>query len=758
MALTLGKNKTKYTRRNYMDYQVLAVQNWLLDRYTGKPEFDAFVTSKNFRANGSTGSNTMQALRMALQYELGISGPTGNFGPGTLAVTPTVSLSATPTNLHIIKILEAAMWCHGYYPGGAFEPLPLTPMSESVAQGLQTFMTDIGLFAPSTGDVSIDPYLWKALLSTDAYTTTWTQGNLQLREIQKKLNTVRVNGRNVATAYYGGYIPTDGVGGRELNKFLIFYLQSLMGLTPADATGNFGPATQQSLPNISDNTTSEHYFNILKAGLILNRIFIESVNDGWDKLQSKVLAYQKDRVIPQTGIVDKTTWMALLTSHGDQNRTPNACDTRFEITNSRADYLLSKGIKYVGRYLTGGDFKGLRLGEAQRLKSKGLTVFPIYQGSGDTTSISYYTVAQAAISADEARTAAIKFGFPKGATIYFAVDLDTYGYQIDETIIPYFRKISQSLADYKVGIYATRLGCSKVLEKGYATQAFVANMSSGWSGNLGFPMPKSWTFEQYIEHKNIPSPDMNTQSPNGLWDLDYCIYSGKFPVPVVDEVDDPTLLDNALYYIKNLVNEVGSALKFPSISYDLGLYEMGQEITLVKTPNLIYTLKFNASTNYGLTDDPNRIKNSEFVVGDNNFKTQLQNDNYTISSEVSTEWNKALEAVPEILSSIRYGSFQMSTAVTANGTIKIIYSAIQETSEIFNISSDIKVDFIMEVIPDGPNSGSLPELVPVGAPEYVLALVAAGAFIYLTGGTAAPAAEAVVQAILSLFSILSLGS
>lgn len=737
-----------------MDYQVLAVQNWLLDRYTGKPEFDAFVANKNFRANGSTGSNTMQALRMALQYELGISGPTGNFGPGTLAATPTVSLSVTPTNLHIIKILEAAMWCHGYYPGGAFAPLPLTSMSESMAQGLQTFMTDIGLLTHSTGDVSIDPYLWKALLSTDAYTTTWTHGNLQLRDIQKKLNTVRVGGRHVATAYYGGYIPTDGIGGRELNKFLIFYLQSLMGLTPVDATGNFGPGTQASLPIISNNTTSEHYFNILKAGLILNHIFIDSVNDGWDKLQSKVLTYQKDRVIPQTGIVDKTTWMALLTSHGDQNRTPNACDTRFEITNSRADYLLSKGIRYAGRYLTGGDFKGLRVGEAQRLKSKGITVFPIYQGSGATTSISYYTTGQAVLSANEARAAALQFGFPKGSTIYFAVDLDTYGYQIDETIIPYFRVLSQTLADYKVGIYATRLGCSKVLEKGHATQAFVANMSSGWSGNLGYPMPKSWTFEQYIEHSGLSSPDINSQSPDGRWDVDYCIYSGKFPVPVVDEIDTSTPLDTTLYYLKTLANDIATILNFPGINYDIGIYEMDREVLLAVQGNVAFKFKLSASTNFTTSPD-DKITNGEFVIGNEEFKAKYSSNDFPISSELKVPHSAFLESLPKIAASIRVGALEISTEIIGNGYSKLIISAIQEAGSLYGLSSDLRVDFIMEYTDIDPNSGLELQLVPNLVPVVVLSALLVGS-VLLTGGSTAPAVVPIGELIFSFFAALGL--
>ena len=192
-----------------MDYQVKSVQEWLLERYRGKPEFDAFTQNNNFRANGYTGNNTMRALRYALQYELGIPGPTGNFGPGTLAKTPTVSKDKQPSNHFISKILEAAMWCHGYNPGGVFEPNKKGKITNDMNKGLQHFINDVGYAGPQLFAIEIDPHLWKALLSTDAFTTTWTNGNFQLREIQQILNTTVVNGfksrrircRNLASEY-----------------------------------------------------------------------------------------------------------------------------------------------------------------------------------------------------------------------------------------------------------------------------------------------------------------------------------------------------------------------------------------------------------------------------------------------------------------------------------------------------------------------------------------------------------------------------
>ena len=64
--------------------------------------------------------------------------------------------------------------------------------------------------------------------------------------------------------------------------------------------------------------------------------------------------------IEQVNKCNVDTWMALLLSKGNPDRSCTACDTRFEMTESRLKYLKDNGYKVVGRYLTGGDFKELR--------------------------------------------------------------------------------------------------------------------------------------------------------------------------------------------------------------------------------------------------------------------------------------------------------------------------------------------------------------------------------------------------------------
>lgn len=55
---------------------------------------------------------------------------------------------------------------------------------------------------------------------------------------------------------------------------------------------------------------------------------------------------------------------------------------------------------------------------------------------------------------------------------------------------------------YKVGIYASRNICTRIIEAGCARCAFVSDMSTGFSGNLGFPILNDWVYDQFTEIGN----------------------------------------------------------------------------------------------------------------------------------------------------------------------------------------------------------------------------------------------------------------
>lgn len=228
-------------------------------------------------------------------------------------------------------------------------------------------------------------------------------------------------------------------------------------------------------------------------------------------------AFQERYAIAVTGSIDSTTWMSLLTSKGDPDRPCVACDTRFEITDARLATLKANGYEIVGRYLTEPGqsslapkdyFKAIRPGELERITKGGMRFFPIFQEY--STKLEHFTPANGAAHAKTAREAAQRLGIPP-THIYFAVDFDATDDQVTSNILPYFKAVRQSLGGrYGVGIYASRNICSRVVNAGYASSSFISDMSTGFSGNLGFPIPNNWSYDNSLK-------SATTRARAGIW-------------------------------------------------------------------------------------------------------------------------------------------------------------------------------------------------------------------------------------------------
>jgi peptidoglycan hydrolase-like protein with peptidoglycan-binding domain len=84
------------------------------------------------------------------------------------------------------------------------------------------------------------------------------------------------------------------------------------------------------------------------------------------------------------------------------------------------------------------------------------------------------------------------------------VDYDPTGDEILGPVSNFFTAIntwmnSHLLGKYAVGVYGTRNVCLSMMSAGKASAAFVAGMSTGWSGNMGWPMPNPWAYNQIQE-------------------------------------------------------------------------------------------------------------------------------------------------------------------------------------------------------------------------------------------------------------------
>lgn len=151
-------------------------------------------------------------------------------------------------------------------------------------------------------------------------------------------------------------------------------------------------------------------------------------------------------------------------------------------------------------------------------------------------------------------------GFPVGSTIYFAVDVDVLDGNIGSTVLPYIKAVHDTLSTislYKSGIYGTRNVCQRAVDAGAVTNCFVSDMSTGFSGNLGFKMPKEWAFDQFIE-MTVGRGDM-------LFAIDQVASSGRDAGVTKFDVDSSQKV-NAISH--SLLNGLNQDLYFKDVTIE----------------------------------------------------------------------------------------------------------------------------------------------------------------------------------------------
>ncbi|MEH6972267.1 glycoside hydrolase domain-containing protein [Bacillus sp. JJ675] len=497
-----------------MDQMVLKTQEWLNKTYSGKHGYN------KVKENGKPSWETIYGLTRALQIELGIAEPADNFGPATESkFVPLKKQKKTekPTNLNYI--LQGAFWCKG----SGFNPGGLTGnFFESTEDAVKRFQRAAGL---AKQDGVVTAQIMKALLNMSAFKLL-RNGDTKIRQIQQNLN-------RDYNAYFG-LMPCDGVYSRETNKALIYALQKEEGMSTSVANGNFGPGTTSKCPTLKPGDSRTKFVLILQYALYCNGYPSGEFDGVYDaEVESAVSRFQSFMCLPATGIANMATIKALLSSSGDTSRAAAACDTSTVLTAATAKTLRNNGYKVVGRYLTGNvrtssglKSKAMTPAELSIIFNEGLRVFPIYQDGGYESS--YFVQNQGTTDAYAAVNAAQGLGFPSGTTIYFAVDFDAYDYEVTDKIIPYFNEIKaafdkmQSIPNspkYKIGVYGPRNICIRTADAGLTEYSFVADMSTGFSGNLGYTMPKNWAFDQFYEQ--------SIGSGSGMIGIDKDAYSGR---------------------------------------------------------------------------------------------------------------------------------------------------------------------------------------------------------------------------------------
>ncbi|MBQ1443082.1 MAG: DUF1906 domain-containing protein [Renibacterium sp.] len=526
-----------------MDPKVREAQQWVNATYG---QVAGYVRCPE---NGLTGWSTMYSLTMGLQHELGISPVVASFGPTTMAklgalLKPNGEMGiGWNKNSNIVRILQHGLFCKGYW--GANEYGNFDSWTSDAVQKLRANM---GLPLGATS-----PVVFRCVLNMDAYVVL-AGGTANVREIQQWLN-----GRYWQKEEYS-IGPCDGIYSRDVQKSLMIALQYELGV--AIPTGNFGPGTQAGLRSRTLRQGDSGIFVELFSSAC---VFNEPVPLGGDigdvrtskrttfdaKLAEYVSAFQQFSQLPATGQGDYQTWAQLLVSMGDPDRPAAGCDTRFSITLSRAQWLVDNGYRAIGRYIYDPPEstldKDIKPGELQTIFDAGLSVLPIYQDNGRL--LSDFTYAQGYQHALMAHERAAGYGFNRGTVIYFAVDYDATQDDIDSAIIPYFQGVQTGLAyngkKYVHGVYGSRNVCSNVTKKTYARHSFVSGMSWGFSGNLGFPLPPNWSFNQIKEFRVTNGSD--------TFDLDRNIWRTEGGDPGQTSINSTVgAADAFINYVQNL--------------------------------------------------------------------------------------------------------------------------------------------------------------------------------------------------------------
>ena len=478
-----------------VDIWVAKSQQWLNATYTGVNGFRPVVI------DGSTGWQTMYALTRALQHELGITSLSDNFGAGTAAAFTTqigtINSSIDTTiqkKLRVVAILQCAVWCKGFSgdePFGTWTP--------TLAASIRSIRGYAGL-----SDVaSVDVKLMKSLLTMDAYTTT-AGGSELVRAGQRWLNS-----KYVARSAYS-IVPCDGHFTRDVNTGLIFGIQYEIGLADEVANGFFGDGTRagvraQATVTSGSTDSTKSFVSLFQLSLAFNGYDVERTGTFNAATRLAALDFQRFLEIAATGIGDYGTWSALLASTGDPARPVAMIDTNKPLTDAFAVQMRDAGYSVAGRYLTVTG-KSLIRGELDILFNRGFSVVPIFQNYNDGPQ--YFSEEIGLDHGRQAATRARMLGFKDGVFIFFAVDYDAFASEIDTLLTPYFQGVAEGLrispaVHYRIGIYGTRNVTAKAVEKGLADAIWVSGMSTGYSGNLGIPMPATWWYNQIFEDKTL---------------------------------------------------------------------------------------------------------------------------------------------------------------------------------------------------------------------------------------------------------------
>jgi hypothetical protein len=207
-------------------------------------------------------------------------------------------------------------------------------------------------------------------------------------------------------------------------------------------------------------------------------------------------------------------------------------DTATELTRHAAA-LREQGYDFVVRYYSHNAAKNLSLGEARALSAAGLLIGAVWETAG--THASFFNRAQGVADGGAAfRMAQVTIGQPSGSAIYFAVDYDATGADIDGPVSDYFAGVKMAfaaaadgLSPYAVGVYGSGLCCDTLIDKQLATLGWLSQ-SSGFAGSKAYAEGARYNLIQQLPAQASVDPGSelsfdpdatNPGKPHGLFRL-----------------------------------------------------------------------------------------------------------------------------------------------------------------------------------------------------------------------------------------------
>lgn len=471
-----------------MDPQIKIAQAHLNSRYGSNPGWTLLVE------DGISGWNTIYGLRKGLQVELGISQLATGFGPATRrefeAQLGVISENSdAPTR--VLQIVNWALWCKGQT--GVFDnPDDPVPVSfGAIAGAVGRVQAELGLAVTD----SINVKFMSFLLSMDSHRLINSGGSARIRQVQQWFNGNYGHRRDFEV------VPADGIVTRNTQTALLLGLQYELGMADGVANGNFGPGTRAGLQSVtvSPGTTdsSRHFVRILKSAMLFNELTVEWSGTYDSVAQAQVTQFQEFMELPSNATVSYGTWCALLVSSGDPDRQTQGMDTNTQLSHAQYDSLANRGYTHVGRYLTNsGAF--LTADEIKSLASSGRNLIPLFQRYNnhisDMTYDNGYTQGRDAL--DRGRV----IGLPADSIIYAAADADFVGEVVERNVMAFFEGFRDAIRvseyGFALGAYGPRLVCRKLAERNITHSFFISASSTGFSGNIGVPMPSTWHYMQ----------------------------------------------------------------------------------------------------------------------------------------------------------------------------------------------------------------------------------------------------------------------